>query len=393
MGLLRVILALAVFNAHASCIDVRFGPLWLSPFMAVRAFYLISGFYMAMVIAKSYSRIPNGSKRFYLNRFVRLYPVYIAVLVPSILLQLTGQFDTHVEFLWSGSKAYSGTESLAYSLVSFANDVLLVPAPFYVTVYGTSLRPPLSGDMLIVPAYTVGVEVLFYALAPMIVTRGWKFLAALFAIALGLHLAPAAMGLPWRPFQYDFFPGVLVFFVAGVIAYRGSVVAAPLLAQATSWIRRAQHPLVAGEVLVAYALIVAFVGATIMLLPWQESGTNNLPSLIFYLAVAAITPVAFHLTSRSNIDRFLGDLSYPLYIVHFPVLLWAANLQIDRDATRNLVVLAVVGVMTVALTLFIERPLQAVRSRNRTGEPIKTGQPAPAQIGQSARVQIAPIDR
>ena len=40
VGLLRRTLALAVFNAHAGCIELKFGPNWLSPFMAVRSFYL-----------------------------------------------------------------------------------------------------------------------------------------------------------------------------------------------------------------------------------------------------------------------------------------------------------------------------------------------------------------
>ena len=65
-----------------------------------------------------------------------------------------------------------------------------------------------------------------------------------------------------------------------------------------------------------------------MVVPWQESGANSRSSLAFYFAVAVITPIAFHLTSKSRMTRFLGDLSYPLYIVHFPVLLWAANQQI-----------------------------------------------------------------
>jgi peptidoglycan/LPS O-acetylase OafA/YrhL len=220
VGLLRLLLALAVFNAHAGCIAVKLGSYWLSPFIAVRSFYLISGFYMAMVIANTYSKIPNGARLFYMNRAVRLFPAYIVVLAGAAALQLTGHFDTPIEYLWTGSKAYSGSASWGYALTSFINDLLLVPAPIQLMVYGSSLRPPLSTEMLILPAYTVGVEMLFYALAPFIVMRSWRFLTTLFVASFGLHIAPAVMGLPWRPFQYDFFPGVLVFFIAGVIVYR-----------------------------------------------------------------------------------------------------------------------------------------------------------------------------
>ena len=128
-----------------------------------------------MIIASSYSKIPDGSQTLP-EQVCQAIPARLAVLVPSLLLQLAGQFDTPVEYLWSGSKAYNGSESLTYSLVSFANDLLLVSAPFLVMVYGASLRAPLSAEMLVTPAHTIGVEILFYALAPVVVTRGWTFL-------------------------------------------------------------------------------------------------------------------------------------------------------------------------------------------------------------------------
>lgn len=161
MGLLRLLLAISVFTAHASCIDAKVAPAWLSPFMAVRSFYAISGFYMAMVIAEVYGKAPNGPVRFYLNRGIRLFPTYWIVLAATLVLELSGQFSTPVKYLWSGSTAYESSPSLTYSSISFINDLLLLPASLQVSIFSASLRPPLSSEVLIAPAYTVGVEIRF----------------------------------------------------------------------------------------------------------------------------------------------------------------------------------------------------------------------------------------
>ena len=67
MGIIRLLLALAVLLAH-----VENAPAFLLRFipgsLAVQCFYIISGFYMALVLNGKYS-----SKRdFYFNRFLRL---------------------------------------------------------------------------------------------------------------------------------------------------------------------------------------------------------------------------------------------------------------------------------------------------------------------------------
>jgi hypothetical protein len=74
--------------------------------------------------------------------------------------------------------------------------------------------------------------------------------------------------------------------------------------------------------------------------------------------------------------------------VHFPVLIWAGNAKIDDDALRNVIVISLVGGLTVCLTIFVERPFQAVRSRNRapvlpgSGEkPLEAAGAAPVQVG------------
>jgi hypothetical protein len=74
MGLIRVLLALAVVDFHA----VRFASSphflnlpWINGGVAVQSFFVISGFYMALILSGKYAG--RGVFVFYRARFLRLY--------------------------------------------------------------------------------------------------------------------------------------------------------------------------------------------------------------------------------------------------------------------------------------------------------------------------------
>ena len=82
MGTFRFVLAIAVMLSHIVAIV---GPsvvnreslhilVWSGH--AVFAFFIISGFYMSLIINENYAKLPDGIRRLYLNRALRLYPVH-----------------------------------------------------------------------------------------------------------------------------------------------------------------------------------------------------------------------------------------------------------------------------------------------------------------------------
>src|SRR5271163_1338531 len=79
MGLIRILLASAVVMGHAGSRG------FLPPYYAVQGFFLISGFYMALIHEK-YAGIPLV---FYLNRYSRLAVSYwIVAAVTSIVVMI-----------------------------------------------------------------------------------------------------------------------------------------------------------------------------------------------------------------------------------------------------------------------------------------------------------------
>ena len=85
MGLLRVLLALSVVAAHSTPI---LGTSLVGGRVAVQTFFILSGFYMALVLDGKYRG--RGSYRTFLQqRFLRLFPAYWFVLVLALLYWLT----------------------------------------------------------------------------------------------------------------------------------------------------------------------------------------------------------------------------------------------------------------------------------------------------------------
>jgi len=66
--------------------------------MAVQAFYMISGFYMALVLNEKYIGKAASYRLFISNRFIRLYPNYLIILVLNIFVAL-------FIFLWTDGTA------------------------------------------------------------------------------------------------------------------------------------------------------------------------------------------------------------------------------------------------------------------------------------------------
>jgi len=78
VGLLRTILALLVVGSHLGA----FG----GATFAVKGFFIISGFYMALVISTRYHKLPVGD--FYASRLLRLLPLYWVIGLLTVAAEL-----------------------------------------------------------------------------------------------------------------------------------------------------------------------------------------------------------------------------------------------------------------------------------------------------------------
>jgi peptidoglycan/LPS O-acetylase OafA/YrhL len=94
-----------------------------------------------------------------------------------------------------------------------------------------------------------------------------------------------------------------------------------------------------------------------------------------YAIVGVLLPALFDFSRRVKSDRWLGDLSYPLYLVHWPVAAFAAAITrtIQPGAMGTVVAYPIFALtLAIALSICINRyivdPIDEWRQRRATDE-------------------------
>lgn len=100
MGLTRLLLALAVVVGHAGGLvglqdESGRTVVFVTGRVAVQSFYLISGFYMALILDRVYSG-PRSTYTFWVSRYMRLAPLYL--LISVMTLALATKLDSYSDY-------------------------------------------------------------------------------------------------------------------------------------------------------------------------------------------------------------------------------------------------------------------------------------------------------
>jgi peptidoglycan/LPS O-acetylase OafA/YrhL len=360
MGLLRIILALAVVVGHST--KTLFGYELIYATVSVQAFYVISGFYMALILNEKYTG-PGSYKLFITNRFLRLFPTYWAIFGLSLLvgwlalISQNGGMLNNFAFLYH--KLHKG--SLIFFLLSnifiFGQDLC-----FYLGInpetgrlfftnnfWGTS--PPQVNSVLVVPqAWSLSIELMFYVIAPFVVRRKLVTICAIIGASLACRVWLYSQGFNFDPWSYRFFPNELALFLSGAISYK--------------MYRRIRLSKIPGYALVGCGLIPL---AATLYFPYFIPGNLGWMKIFAYLFVLTLTlPFLFLLTGRVRFDRFIGELSYPIYLIHIMLItLFSIYLKqwSEYEKYRGLVACLGSILASVLIYLVLIRPLDAYRAK------------------------------
>jgi peptidoglycan/LPS O-acetylase OafA/YrhL len=384
MGLLRVLLAVAVLVAHTSPVA---GLTLTGSLIAVQTFYIISGFYMALILTEKYTG--KGAYRLFVtNRLLKIVPVYWVILGATLAYSLArlaaGGGGAFLEpYLDYGGELKPGSWLflVATNLVVFGQDLAMFLGLHdgglaFTTDYTRS--SPLVYPFLLVPqAWTLGVELTFYLIAPFLVRRGTVALAVVAATSFAWRVWNyRALGLDHDPWTYRFFPTELFFFVVGILSYRLYLV-----------VRDRPLP----RALPAAATALLFL----LSLGYQFLPGNVLKQWAYYALVGLLLPLLFLATRSLKWDRSIGELSYPIYLCHVLVaaLVSALSGGAIRGGAFGLVTLVFSVMLSILLVRFVAYPLETVRqARARRGwrVPKETGEIASAvEAGPGAKSVVA----
>jgi peptidoglycan/LPS O-acetylase OafA/YrhL len=320
--LLRFAFAFTVVLVHAHVLTERpelaLLSRWLSADFAVKAFFVVSGFLVFMSLENSASVGDYFSKR-----ARRIYPAYFAVVTLSALGGALLSQATLAEYL-PGVARY-----LAANLV-FLNFL----APSLPGVFPGNAVTAVNGAL-----WTLKIEVMFYLSVPIIAflcvrLGNLRILGAAYALSVAYAIAMEYLAAQTdRAIFVELgrqLPGQLSYFVSGAACYHY-----------VDWVRKRGPWL-------------GVAGFVLLLLPL----TGPLRTVVEPAALAAlVASLAVGVRYIGNFGRY-GDLSYGVYIIHFPVIQTLASIGVfDRNPYMGLgLAAAIVLAAAFASWNWIEKP-------------------------------------
>jgi peptidoglycan/LPS O-acetylase OafA/YrhL len=215
---------------------------------------------------------------------------------------------------------------------------------------------PLYQGLLVPQAWTLGLELCFYTLAPLIVIKAWRVWIAL-AISVSVRMTLIFMGLAFQdPWSYRFFPSELMWFMLGALSMR------LLLPRWETFLD--QKPRLTS--LLVFSVLVLL--ALYQVLPGQGD-PGDLKSMMFIGLIVLFMPAMFVFQKQSPFDKQIGELSYPIYICHMLVISLASatltRYSLNQGTIAAVTKLTSVIIAAYALNRFVAMPLEKVRVRFR----------------------------
>ncbi len=353
MGLLRVFLAIVVVINHTGPL---FGLVFTDAYIAVKIFFIISGFYMALILNEKYTG-PGSCRLFFTNRFLRLYPTYWIVVLLSVGASMA--FRHYLDYtLVLGPWLTNAHKLTTSSILAFVGANAAIFGQDF--LFFTSLSPTTGNLVLdansmaaIQPAWfylaapqawTLSVELTFYLLAPFVIRRGIGTLSLLIAASLAVRAAIWMAKLPLDPWCQRFTPAELGFFLLGGVCYH-IYVRLKTLRPRPAVLRAVTFPYL------AFLLLYQFI-------PGQFSIPKDYAT---YLATVIALPFLFYHTRSVKWDRRIGELSYPIYISHWLVIM----LMRYFFSQAWIPAMSLVGTLalSVLITVFINNPIERYRQK------------------------------
>lgn len=305
MGLMRLFLAMVVAADHWFLIMLQPKAivvhdqykLGFNAGYAVMFFYVISGFLITYTLTRNYKPEPRGVAAFYRNRFIRIYSLYWPMVVLTFLV---------VGGAWAQFLAADAWDQLT--------GVFLIGMDWRLSFASYPRAHWDAGIVGLKQAWTLGAELVFYLLAPLLM-RYWKIAVILLVASFGLRAYfVAAYGTDIQEIWTYYFIGTTFgFFMLGHLVCRfGLLLAEPLI----GW---------------------ALLGCSFAVMFWSSS-YGSYDTLRFWGSVLFFTlalPGLFEATKDIGWMNLLGDLSYPLYLVHTTVLILVGPWLLGQVLTQD----------------------------------------------------------
>lgn len=339
---LRGVAALLVIWYHVfegvatSPLDQRFN----HGYLAVDFFFILSGFVIGYAYDDRWKRTLTVAG-FFRRRLIRLHPMVIAGTVLGVAMYLT-----------QGCEKWDHTP-VGLPMVALAMLLGLFLLPVYpgagAEVRGNGEMFPLNG-----PSWSLFFEyignILYALLLRKLPTKGLAAVVALSGIglagfAIGNYSGYGHLGVGWTLAEHNFVGGMLRLLFSYSCGLLLSRVFRPVRVRGAFWIC---------SLALAALLAAPHVGGEAV--PWRN-GIYDTICVIFFFPALLWIGASGKMTGKasSTACKFLGDISYPIYTIHYPFMYffyaWLWNNGLTFSETWPVTLLLFFGNIALAYLL------------------------------------------
>lgn len=286
-------------------------------YLAVDFFFVLSGFVIGYAYDDRWGKMTL--KGFFKRRIIRLHPMIIAGMIVGAI----GFYFSASPIVFPGISSVPVWKLLLIMLIGFT----LIPVPTSLDIRGWTEMHPLDG-----PAWSLFFEYVGNILYALFIRKFsnkllavWVFLAGCATIHLavtsphgdmigGWSLEPAQLRIGFTRLMYPFFAGLLL-----------SRICKP---------GKFKHAFLWCSLMVVAILSFPRVGGSENL--WINGLYDSL-TIILVFPLIVYLGASGKVTGKysSKISRFLGDISYPLYITHYPIIYIFTAWVVDNKVPLN----------------------------------------------------------
>jgi len=325
-----LVVAFHIFEAHATS---HFDQLINHGYLAVDFFFLLSGFVIGYAYDEQWTTM--SLKDFFKRRLTRLQPmVVMGMLIGAIC------FYFQDSVLWPHIHEVPIWKMILLMVVGFT----LLPVPPALDIRGWGEMHPLNG-----PGWSLFYEYVANVLYALFVRRFSKTLLTVLVVLSAAALIHLAVTSPqgdiiggWSLTLEQMHVGlvrVMFPFFAGLLLFR------------TARLTHIKNAFLLCSILLAIVLCMPRVGGADSI--WLNGLYDALivilafPLIVF---LGASGKIENH--TASKVCKFFGDISYPIYITHYPIIYiytgWVANHQMKLQQAWPMGVLVLVSCISLA---------------------------------------------
>mgnify|MGYP005988064269 CR=1 FL=1 len=353
-GTYRTFLALMVVVHHLISIPVI-------GHYAVHGFFILSGYLMTYVMTNSYGYSINGIRSFAANRFLRLYPSYWVVLSLTILAILI--------FGEENSTIYREFIYLPDSIFSLIQNISLL----YFDFFPGKVYPRLSP-----PTWALTIELVFYLLIALGASR-YKDMTLLWFISSLLYMVLTHVFEMGYSYRYNFI-------IAGTLPFSLGAMIYHYYKDIKSFIPKTSS---SNVIIILMFLFILNSGVPVV------SGKLSFPyvvnSISFYVNYMINAIIIFALIDgkisfiSSEIDKKIGDFSYPLYLMHWQagfvssMIIWSSPVRgFNLQGILSLVLaLMLCFLFSWGVIRFVDTPIENLRRKIKKANKTKNSSQLP----------------